>query len=96
MRTAILRKARRMVSNVALRHSERRGLAKLTQQPISAAVQEQPELVSFPAVARRAVGPGVELVLLDHVFHSDAGAIDLLVERLGLAAQVGDDKTDVG
>ncbi len=67
MRTAILRKARRNVSNVALRHGERRGVAMLMQQPIGAAVQEQPELVGFPAVARGAVGPGVELVLLDHV-----------------------------
>ena len=59
-------------------------------------MQEQPELVGFPAVARGAVGLGVEPVLLDHVFNPDAGAIELLVERLGLAAQVGDDKTDVG
>ena len=42
MRTAILRKARRKVSNVAMRHSERRGLAELMQQPIGAAVQPQP------------------------------------------------------
>ena len=87
-----------MVSNVALRHGERRGrgLAELMQQPIGAAVQEQAELVGFPAMARGAVGLGVELVLLDHVFHPTAGAIDASIEQLGAAGQVGDDETDVG
>jgi hypothetical protein len=65
------------------------------QQPIRAGVQEQPELVGFPVVALRAVGPGVELVLLDHVFHSAAGAINLLIELLGPAGQIGDDEAYV-
>ena len=72
------------------------GLAKLVQQPIGAGVEKEPELVGLPAVAGGAVGPGVELVLLDHVFHPAPGAIDLFVEELGRAAQVGDDEADVG
>ncbi len=70
-------------------------MAKLMQQPVGAGMQEEAELVGLPTVARRAVGLGVELVVLDHVFHPPAGAVDLLVERLGAAAQVGDDEADV-
>ncbi len=62
-----------------------RRLAELVQQPVGAGVQEEPELVGLPAVARRAVGFGVKLVILDHVFHPAAGAIDLLVKHLGPA-----------
>ena len=40
------------------------------QQPIGAGMQEEPDLVGFPAVAGGSIGLGVELVLLDHVFHS--------------------------
>ena len=59
-------------------------------------MEKEPELVGLPAVAGSAVGPGVELVLLDHVFHPAAGAVELLVKHLGRAAQVGDDEADVG
>lgn len=72
------------------------GPAQLMQQPIGAGVQEQPELIGSPSVARGAVGFGVELVLLDHVFHPASGAIDPLVDSLGAAAQVGDDEADIG
>ena len=50
--------AQRFERRLAPQRAARRGLAELMQQPIGAAVQEQPELVGFPAVARRAVGPG--------------------------------------
>ena len=33
---------------------------------------------------------GIELVILDHVLHPAPGAIDLLVEHLGPAGQIGD------
>ena len=72
------------------------GLAKLVQQPIGTGVQEEPELVGLPTVTRCAVGFGVELHLLDHVFHPAPGAIDLFVEMLGPAVQVGDDEAYVG
>ncbi len=65
------------------------------QQPIGAGVQEQPELIGLPAVARGAVGFGVELVLLDHVLHPAAGAIDLFIEQLGATGQIGDDEADI-
>ena len=65
------------------------------QQSTGAGVQEQPKLVGLPAVTRGAVGFGVELVLLDHVFHPAAGAIDLLIEQPGATGQAGDDEADV-
>ena len=66
------------------------------EQQLGAGMQEEAELVGFPAVAGGAVRPGVELVLLDHVFHLAAGAVDTSVKDLGRAAQVGDDEADVG
>ena len=65
------------------------------QQPISASVQEQSELVGLPAMARRAVGFGVGFVVFYHVFHSATGAINLLVKDPGRAGQVGDDEADI-
>ena len=53
------------------------------------------KLVGFPSVTRGAVGFGVKLVLLDHVFHPATGAIDPLVEQFGAARQVGDDEADI-
>ena len=88
--------AQRLERGPTPERAARRGAAKLMQQPIGATVQKQPELVGLPAVARGAVGRGVELVLLDHVLHPAAGAIELLVKHLGPGAQVGDDEADVG
>ena len=34
-------------------------------------------------------------MLLDHVFHLAAGAVDLLVKDLGRTDQVGDDEADI-
>ena len=53
------RPAQRLERRGAPERAARRGPAQLMQQPIRAGVQEQPELVGFPAVARRAVGLGV-------------------------------------
>ena len=89
------RPAQRFESGLAPQRAAGRGLAEPVQQPVGAGVQEESELVGFPAVAGGAIGLGVEFVVLDHVFHFAAGAIELLVERLGLAAQVGDDEADV-
>ena len=58
-------------------------------------MQEQAELVGLPAVAGCSVGFAVELVILDHVFHSAPGAIDLLVKHLGPSGQIGEDEADV-
>ncbi len=41
------------------------------------------------------MGLGVELVVLDHVLHPAAGAIEVLVKHLGPAGQIGDDEADV-
>ena len=59
-------------------------------------MREEPELVGFPAVARRTVGICVELTIFDRVLHPAAGAIDFLVEQLTAAAHIGDDEAYVG
>jgi len=89
------RPTQRFEGGLAPERAPRRGLADLMQQPIGAGVQEEAELVGFPAVAGGAIGLGVEFVVLDHVFHPAAGAIDLLVEHLGPTGQVGDHEADV-
>ena len=58
-------------------------------------MQEQCELIGLPAVTRCAIRSGIELVLLDHVFHIAASAIDLLIKMLGPAGQVGNDEADI-
>ena len=47
---------------VAPERAAGRGLAKLVQHPIGTGVEKEAELVGLPAVARRAVGLGVDLV----------------------------------
>lgn len=59
-------------------------------------MQEQPKLVGLPAMTGGAVGFGIGLVILDHVFHPAPGAIDSLIEELGPAGQVGNDEAYVG
>ena len=58
-------------------------------------MQKQPELVGLPAVTGGSVGFGIELVFLDQVFHSAAGAVDLLVKMFGPSSQIGDDEADI-
>ena len=58
-------------------------------------MHKQPELIGLPAVTGGSVGFGVELVFLDQVFHSAAGAVDLLVKMFGPSSQIGDDEADI-
>jgi len=58
-------------------------------------MQEEPELIGFPAMAGSAVGFGVGLAILDHVFYSATSAINLLVKYPGRAGQVGGDEADI-
>ena len=74
----------------------RRGLAQAVQQPVGAGMQEEPELVGLPTMARRTVGFRIELVILDHVLNPAPGAVDFLVQKLSPAGQIGHDEADVG
>lgn len=65
-------------------------------QPVGAKVPEQPELVGLPARARRLIGAREALHVLDQVLGIAACAEDLLVERLAVTFEAGDDEADVG
>jgi hypothetical protein len=69
-----------------------RQAAQAQHQPVGSGVEQQAELVGGRLAARGAVGGEVELVRLDQVLGLPACAIDLVVERLGQARQVGDDE----
>src|SRR5262249_56979095 len=66
------------------------------QEPVRTHVQEQAELVGLPARARGLVRARAELHVLDQVLHAPARAVDLLVEMLAPACEVGDDEARVG
>jgi hypothetical protein len=65
------------------------------QQPVGTHVQEEPELIGLPARARRLVGSGEALHVLDQVLDGPASAEHLLVERLAAPLEVGDDEARV-
>ena len=69
--------------------------SQAVEQPAGAQVQEQAELVGLPFVAGGAVRLGVGLDVLDEVLGLAPGAVELVVEVLGAARQVGDDEADV-
>ncbi len=64
-------------------------------QRIGEAGEQQAAAVEPPLVARGAVGEQVQLLLLDAVLHVAARAIELLVEILRIAFQVGDDVAEL-
>ena len=59
-------------------------------------MQEQAELIGLPTRAGGLVGTRVELHVLDQIFHAPALAIDLVVEMLGAAGEIGDDEACIG
>lgn len=60
-------------------------------------MQEQPELVGRRSGAGCAIGGEMRLPRLDVVLGSAAPAVDILVERLGVATcKVGDDEAGIG
>ena len=103
MRTSapILSSLRRMVPQVACGEV---GIvepdpAQGAQQDIGHRIEPQAQLVGAHRGRRGAIRIEVELALLDPVLHLATGAVDLLVEILGLALvspQRGDDKARVG
>ncbi len=85
---------------VELRLAPERGArgqgAQAQQQPIGGGVDHQAELVGGGLAAGGAVGSEVQLVRLDQIFGLSPGAVELFVQRLGQARQVGDDEAAVG
>ena len=73
-----------------------RSKPQAVHQPIGGGVQDETELIGLELMAGGAVGGGVELEILDQIFHAAALAIDFLVDSLGAPFEVGDDQPDVG
>jgi hypothetical protein len=65
-------------------------VAQQPKQAVSGGVQEQPELVGQETVAAQAVGFELQLQFLDAVFHVAPQHIDIVIDELGIAAEVGD------
>src|ERR1700751_6387997 len=102
-RPATLIRQRRIVSNWAsrqpfdkLRRGPRRDAAQGQHQPVGGGMDQEAELVGGGLGARGAAGSEMQLVRLDQVFGLSACTIDLLVERLGQAWQIGDDEAAIG
>jgi hypothetical protein len=71
--------------------------AKSPHQPIGAGVEEQPELIGGRFCAGRSVRRQMGLPGFDVVFGLAAPAIDVFIERAGIALpQIGDDEAGVG
>ena len=67
-------------------------VAQQPEQAVGRGVEQQPELVGQEAVAAQAVGPEIQLQLLDAVFHIAPEHVEVVVDKSGIAAQVGDYK----
>ena len=87
-----------MVSNWASRQNDSFGARtpQCEHHPISSGMHHQPELVGGRLGARGAIGGEVKLVRLDQVLGLPARAVDVLVEMLRCACEVGDDEARVG
>ena len=70
--------------------SERQG-AQPFHQDVGQAGEHEPELVGGEVVTAGAIGEQPQLRLLDAVLHLAAAAVELLVERLRLALEIGHD-----
>ena len=74
----------------------RRRAAQLMQQPVSANVQEQAELVGLKAMACGLVSAGIKFPVLDQVFGGAAHAVNFFVKMLAAAFETGDDEAGIG
>ena len=72
-----------------------RQAAQAQHQPVGGGVDQQAELVGGRLAARGAVGGKVQLMRLDQIFGLSTRAIELFIERLGIALQIGDDEAAV-
>ena len=97
-RAAILirRRRKRVELGDAPHRALRRRDAKSPHHPIGAGMEKEPELVGGRLGAGRAVGGQMGLEGFDVVFRLAAPAVDVFVERAGVApGQVGDDEARV-
>ena len=74
----------------------RRQATQRQHQPVGGGVDHQAELVGGRLGAGRAIRREVQLVGFDQVLGLSARAVDLLIEMLGGAGEIGDDEAGVG
>jgi hypothetical protein len=77
---------------VDLGRGQFRALELTAQQPkqaIGRGVEQQPELVGQETVTAQAVGLELQLQFLDAVFHVAPEHVDVVIDKLGIAHQVG-------
>jgi hypothetical protein len=59
-------------------------------------VQQEPELVGQEAVAAQTVGLDIQFQFLDAVFRVAPEHVEVVIDKLGVAAEVGDHKALIG
>lgn len=82
-----------------LSRSQFRALEVVAQQPKQAkggGVEQQPELIGQEAMATQAIGLDIQFQFLDAVFHIAPEYVDVVIDKLGVAAQVGDHEALIG
>ena len=70
--------------------------AQQPEQAVGHGMEQQPELVGQETVAAQAIGLEIQLQFLDAVFHVAPEHVEVVVDKLGIAAQVGDYKALIG
>jgi hypothetical protein len=71
-------------------------IAHQPKQAVGDGVQEQSKLISQEAVATQTVGLEIQLQLLDAVFYVTPEHVEVVIDELGIAAQVGDYEALIG
>ena len=64
-------------------------VAQQPNQAVSVGVQEQSELVGQETVAAQAVGFELQCQFFDAIFHIASQYVDVVIDELGIAAEVG-------
>jgi hypothetical protein len=78
-----------------LGRSQFRALEVVAQQPkqaIGRGMEQQPELIGQEAMATQSIGLDLQFQFLDAVFRVASEHADVVIDKLGVAAQVGDHK----
>lgn len=71
-------------------------VAQQPKQAIGGGVEQQPELIGQEAMATQAIGLDLQLQFLDAVFHVAPEHVDVVIDKLGVAVQVGDHEALIG
>jgi hypothetical protein len=59
-------------------------------------VEQQPELIGQEAMSTQAIGLDLQFQFLDAVFHLAPEHVDVVMDKLGFAAQVGNHEALIG